>query len=346
MDIQNLLRFNIRNLKGYSSAREEFTGREGIFLDANENPFGTLNRYPDPYQKQLKKRISELKGISSEQMCLGNGSDELIDLIIRSFCNPKEDKMLCFAPSYGMYEVAAAIQDIECVQLKLNADFQLDAQIIAEALAMQNIKIMMLCSPNNPTGNCLSSDFIEQLLNNFRGIVVIDEAYIEFSKNSSWTQKLTQFPNLIVLQTLSKAWGLAAARVGIAFASAEIIQVLNKVKAPYNMSLLNQDAALKALKNVEAFKQNIQCILEQKERLIAALASNRLTEKIYPSDANFLLVKFKNAAQLFESLISQGIIVRNRTQVVENCLRISIGNPEETTTLINALKNEENTFFG
>ncbi|MFA6057715.1 MAG: histidinol-phosphate transaminase [Taibaiella sp.] len=334
-DLQKLLRKNIRNLQPYSSARSEYTGT-GIFLDANENPFGKLNRYPDPGQYLLKQKISEIKGIPPENIFIGNGSDEVIDLIIRIFCTPGIDKILTFTPTYGMYEVAAAINDIELLGLPLNKGFQIDIALLNKALDDEKLKIIFICSPNNPTGNCIDS--IEDILERFKGIVVLDEAYIDFAQRPSFINQLNKYPNLIVTQTLSKAWGLAAARIGIAYASVDIMNYLSKAKPPYNVSTLNQDAALQALNNIKTFETNKTMLLQQRILLKKQLAQLPIVKKIYPSDANFLLVETLDALKIYNALLKQNIIVRNRSHVVHNCIRISIGSPEENEQLINAMK--------
>jgi histidinol-phosphate aminotransferase len=334
-DLQKILRKNIRNLQPYSSARSEYTGT-GIFLDANENPFGKLNRYPDPGQSKLKQKISEIKGISIENVFIGNGSDEVIDLAIRIFCTPGTDKILTFTPTYGMYEVAAAINDIELLNVPLNKDFQIDTALLSKTISDEKLKIIFICSPNNPTGNCIDS--VEDILQRFKGIVLVDEAYIDFAQRPSFISKLNKYPNLIVIQTLSKAWGLAAARVGIAYASADIITYLDKAKPPYNVSTLNQDAALRALNDIGTFETNRTMLLRQKDLLTEELNQLPMVKKVYPSDANFLLVETTDALRIYKALLAQHIIVRNRNHVVQNCIRISIGTSEENRQLINAMK--------
>jgi histidinol-phosphate aminotransferase len=338
--IESLVRENIRALKPYSSARDEFSGLEGVFLDANENPFGTLNRYPDPYQKALKEKLSQLKSIPSKNIFIGNGSDEIIDLVFRIFCEPGIDKVITFSPTYGMYEVSAGINNIEVITVQLTTDFQIDfEEFYRQTEENQNIKIVFVCSPNNPTGNSL--DNIERLLQKSNAIVVVDEAYIDFSERSSLIEKLQNYPNLIVSQTFSKAFGLAAARVGVAYANEEIVALLNKVKPPYNVSALNQKAALEVVENFKLVQDRINLILSEKEQLINQLSKLDEVIKIYPSDANFLLVEFKNANQIYEKLIGHKIIVRNRNSIIKNCIRITVGTPEENKQLINTLKNKK-----
>lgn len=334
--LENIVRKNILQLKPYSSARDEFSGNNGIFLDANENPFGNLNRYPDPYQKELKQKLSTYRSIPTEHIFIGNGSDEVIDLAFRIFCTPGKDKALTFSPTYGMYDVSAAINEIALIKLPLNQSFQIDLQEFEKVLTIDNLKLIFICSPNNPTGN--SIDHIETLLQNFNGIVLVDEAYIDFSKHDSMLSKLNQYPNLIVAQTFSKAWGLASARVGIAYASESVISIFNKVKPPYNVGKLNQDAALAALANTAEFEKNKAIILEQKNWLEKELKSSPLIKKTYPSDANFILVETTDANSIYNQLVAQQVITRNRNSIVNGCLRITVGSPDENQQLINALK--------
>ena len=338
INIDNIVRPNILELKPYSSARDEFTGKEGIFLDANENPFGELNRYPDPYQNELKHKLAELKGVSTNNIFVGNGSDEVIDLAFRIFCSPGFDKALTFSPTYGMYDVSAAINNVELLKLPLNKEFQINLEKLEPYFNDNSIKLMFICSPNNPTGNLMNKNDIEFILNNFNGIVIIDEAYIDFAENGSLISLINSYNNLIVSQTFSKAWGLAAARVGTAYANEEIITLYNKVKPPYNVSKINQQAAIDALDNSSRFEKNLSLILAEKERLKTELEEIDLVKKIYPSDANFLLLKVDDANQIYSQLVNQQIITRNRTTQVTNCLRISVGTPEENDELLNALK--------
>lgn len=334
--LENIVRKNILNLKPYSSARDEFSGKNGIFLDANENPFGTLNRYPDPYQHELKKILSAYKSVPSENILIGNGSDEIIDLAFRIFCNPGKDKALTFSPTYGMYDVSAALNEVDLIKLPLNDSFQINLEELEKYLDIPNLKLIFICSPNNPSGNCI--DNIETILQKFNGIVLVDEAYIDFSKQESYLSKLKEYPNLIVSQTFSKAWGLAAARVGIAYANQPIISIFNKVKPPYNVSKLNQEAAIEALNNEVDFEKNKKIILEQKVWLAQSLMELPIIKKIYPSDANFLLVETTDANSIYNELVSQQVITRNRNSIVNNCIRITVGSPEENQQLINALK--------
>ncbi|WP_312823790.1 histidinol-phosphate transaminase [Epilithonimonas sp.] len=338
IDIKNLVRKNILNLKPYSSARDEFEGENGIFLDANENPYGELNRYPDPYQKKIKQKLDEINQIPTENIFLGNGSDEVIDLAFRIFCEPKKDKVLTFLPTYGMYEVSANINDVELINLDLNENFQIDLETLKPYLNDENFKIIFICSPNNPTGNSIKN--IKYILENFNGIVFIDEAYIDFSPEESFRNQIKNYPNLIVSQTFSKAWGMASVRVGIAYASEEIIKFYNKVKPPYNISQLNQDAILNTLndENINLVSENIKIILEEKKSLIQNLEKLDLVKKIFPSDANFILIAVDNADSVYQELVKKKVIIRNRNSVIKNCLRITVGSPEENQKLIENLQ--------
>lgn len=334
-EINNLVRRNILSLKPYSSARDEFSGTDGVFLDANENPFGELNRYPDPHQKELKKKLSELKAVPVSSVFVGNGSDEVIDLTFRIFCNPGKDKALIFTPTYGMYEVSAEINEVELIKVPLTVTFQIDFDALENYLVDESLKLIFICSPNNPTANSIEN--IEKVLQKFNGIVILDEAYIDFSKASSFLRKIDQYPNLIVMQTLSKAWGLAAARVGMAYSNELIISLFNKIKPPYNVSELNQRAALKALEDFEGFEKRKVVILEQRTWLQNQLTGLDAVLKIYPSDANFLLVEVTDANRIYNELVNQKVITRNRHSVVKNSIRITVGSPEENQTLVAAL---------
>lgn len=338
IDIKNLVRKNILSLKPYSSARDEFEGENGIFLDANENPFGELNRYPDPYQLKIKQKLSELNQIPTENIFLGNGSDEVIDLAFRIFCEPKKDKVLTFSPTYGMYEVSANINDVELINLELNEGFQIDLESLKPYFEDENLKIIFICSPNNPTGNSIKN--IKYILENFNGIVFIDEAYIDFSPEESFRNQIKNYSNLIVSQTFSKAWGMASVRVGIAYASEEIIKFYNKVKPPYNISQLNQDAILNTLNDekINQVSENIKIILEEKKSLIQNLEKLDLVKKIFPSDANFVLIEVDNANSVYQELVKKNVIIRNRNSVIKNCLRITVGSPEENLKLIETLQ--------
>ncbi len=331
-------------MTAYASARSEFKGSAEVFLDANENSFGSpitdanYSRYPDPLQLQLKAEIAKIKKVEAEHIFLGNGSDESIDLVIRAFCEPRLDNIIICPPTYGMYEVSANINDTAIQKIPLTVDFQLDLDSIAMAIDEQT-KIIFVCSPNNPTGNSLNYEDIEELLNNFNGIVVIDEAYINYSKQRSFLSDLKQYPNLIIIQTFSKAWGLAALRLGMAFADTSIIAILNKIKSPYNVNVLTQQKALEALENIDWVNEHIKLTVNERADLVKALTQFDSVLKIYPSDANFILVKFKNSNQVFQYLLSEGVIIRNRNTVVlcEDCLRITIGTMAENKQLVEKL---------
>ncbi|MDR0833470.1 MAG: histidinol-phosphate transaminase [Candidatus Symbiothrix sp.] len=339
-NLESLVRKNITALKPYACARHEFQGEASAYLDANENPYNSpCNRYPDPLQVDLKTEIAKLKHVRPAQIMIGNGSDEPIDLTYRIFCEPRVDNVVAMNPTYGMYEVAAGINDVEYRKVLLNTDFSLDADRLLAAVDTHT-KVIWLCSPNNPTGNLLNRDEIFKILTQFKGIVVIDEAYSDFSTGKSWLEELDNYPNLIVLHTFSKAWGLASMRCGLAFASEEIIAYFNKVKYPYNVSELTQMAVLEQLSGGDKFKNVwVKHILEEKEKLIEALKTVPVVKEIYPSDANFLLVKVTNATQIYNALVQKGIIVRNRTSLAlcENCIRITVGTPTENADLLNAL---------
>lgn len=346
-NLQNLLRKNIKELIPYSSARDEFKGEASVYLDANENSYGSplnesFNRYPDPLQFKVKKRLSEIKGVPPQNIFLGNGSDEAIDILFRAFCNPGSDNVITVPPTYGMYEVSANINDVEVRKIKLKTDFQLNMEGIAEAID-EHTKIIFICSPNNPTGNSINRDDIETILANFNGLVVIDEAYINYSRQKTFIQELTEYSNLVVLQTLSKAWGLAGLRVGMAFASEEIIEIFNKVKPPYNINEASQALALQALQNVEQVNSWIKETVAEREKLKSELNTIESVLTIYPSDANFILVKTIKPNEIYQFMVNRGIIVRDRSKVelCEGCLRITIGTPNENEILIEAFKNFE-----
>lgn len=346
-NLENILRKNIKELVPYSSARDEFKGEASVFLDANENAYGSplstnYNRYPDPLQYKVKKRLSEIKGVPPRNIFLGNGSDEAIDILFRAFCYPGKDNVITVPPTYGMYEVSANINDVEIRKINLLPDYQLNMEGIAEAID-ENTKIIFICSPNNPTGNSINREDIETILANFNGLVVIDEAYINYSRQKTFIQELTEYSNLVVLQTLSKAWGLAGLRVGMAFASEEIIEVFNKVKPPYNMNEASQELALAALQNVDQVNNWIKETVTEREKLRAELGQMSSVLSIYPSDANFILVKTENPTEIYQFFVERGIIVRDRSKVAlcEGCLRITIGTPQENTVLMEAFKNFE-----
>ncbi|OCX53587.1 histidinol-phosphate transaminase [Mucilaginibacter sp. PPCGB 2223] len=343
-DLNNILRENIKNLTPYSSARDEFQGEASVYLDANENAFGSpldeqYNRYPDPLQYNVKKRLSEIKGVPVCNIFLGNGSDEAIDILFRSFCNPGVDNVIIVPPTYGMYQVSANINDVEARKVHLTADYQLNLDGIAEAID-DRTKMIFVCSPNNPTGNSINREDVETLLANFNGIVVVDEAYINYSRQKTFIQELTEYGNLVVLQTLSKAWGLAGLRLGMAFASEEIIEVMNRVKPPYNINEATQQLVLRALQNVDQVNEWIKQTLIERDKLVLALKDFDFVLDIYPSDANFILVKTTDARGIYNHLVDRGIIVRDRSKVelCEGCLRITVGTPEENIALTERLK--------
>ncbi|HSB91914.1 MAG TPA: histidinol-phosphate transaminase [Flavitalea sp.] len=343
-DLNQLVRENIKTLQPYSSARDEFKGEANVFLDANENSYGSpltrwYNRYPDPLQWQVKEKISAIKGIPPANIFLGNGSDECIDLLIRAFCIPGTDNILICPPTYGMYEVSAAINDVKIKKVPLTTEFQLDLEAIEETVD-DFTKIIFLCSPNNPTANSLRREDIEIILNNYFGIVVIDEAYINFSASPTFSRDLADYPNLVVMQTLSKAWGLAALRVGMAFSSIEIIDILNRIKPPYNINQASQELVLKALDEVEQVNDMIREIVKQRSGLQQSLTGLKNVRVVYPSDANFLLVKIDHAREVYEALLSEGIVVRDRSKVIlcDDCLRITVGTEQENNLLVAALK--------
>jgi len=340
MEINKLVRPSILSLKGYSSARDEFSGNDATLLDANENPFPTkVNRYPDPYQRELKKKIAELKEVSIDQIFLGNGSDEAIDLIFRIFCEPGVDNIATVEPTYGMYQVSADINNIPVTRASLTSDFTLDSNEVLTKIS-ENTKIIFLCSPNNPSGNDLEASQINTIIENFKGIVVVDEAYIDFAEQPSFTKRLNDYQNLIVLQTFSKAWGMAGLRLGMAFASPQIIKLFNKVKPPYNVNTLTQQYAIEALSNVNEVTEKIRTLIKERTRLTDELEQLKIVKRVFPSAANFLLVRFENASEVFNYLTDLNIIVRDRSKVRygDNCLRITIGTEKENTELLNALK--------
>jgi histidinol-phosphate aminotransferase len=346
-DLNQLLRDNIRNLQLQASARDAFKGDATLFLNANENAFGSpvsgvdagsLNRYPDPLQVELKERLSKVKGVPAGNIFIGNGSDEVIDLLFRSFCNPGKDNVIVLPPARALYAVRAHIQDVEVREVALTNDFQPDAERISEAVD-ERTKLLFISSPNNPTGNSIEREDVEFILNNFEGIVVIDEAYINYSRQRSFISELTEYPNLVVVQTLSHAWGLAGVRVGMAYASDAIIAVLNTVKIPYNISAPAQELALSALNNIEQVNAWIRITVQERAKLTATLGQLLFVKKIYPSDANFLLVKMENAAAVYSYLTDHGIVVRDVSgkELCGECLRITVGTPEENERLIDVL---------
>jgi histidinol-phosphate aminotransferase len=344
-DLDKITRENIIRLKPYSSARDEYKGKEGIFLDANENTSGLIkgsnyNRYPDPLQLDLKEKIGKVKGLPIENIFVGNGSDEAIDILFRAFCEPGKDNVIVCPPTYGMYEVSANINDAIIKKVNLLPEtFQLDTENILKAID-ERTKLFFVCCPNNPSGNGVKWNDIKTILENFNGIVVLDEAYINFASYRSLIPELLNYPNLVILQTLSKAWGLAGLRVGLAFASQQIIDVFNKIKPPYNINAVSQQLSVKALDNIEEINSQIKATVSERNKLVKAFSEFSFLTKVYPSEANFILVKVNDAEKLYNYLASKQIIVRNRSKEVncENCLRITVGTEEENKTLIKALK--------
>jgi histidinol-phosphate aminotransferase len=343
-DLNNLVRENIKKLTPYSSARDEFKGSARIYLDANENSLGSpltkwYNRYPDPLQWEVKKKISSIKNVPAENILLGNGSDECIDLLIRAFCEPGDDNIVICPPTYGMYEVYGHINNVTVKAVPLTPAYQLNLDALQEAVD-QNTKLIFFCSPNNPTANSLIREDVEMVLNNFDGLVVLDEAYINFSRQRSFVPELKEYPNLVILQTFSKAWGLAALRLGMTLASEEIIGILNKIKPPYNINQATQELALKALENLDEVNAMIKAIVEEREKLVKELVQIPIVQKVHPSDANFVLVKVTDANGIYNYLKDKGTIVRNRSNVIlcEGCLRITIGTEKENEDMLEQLK--------
>ncbi len=343
-DLKGLIRPHLKDLVPYSSARDDYKGNDGVFLDANENPFGSItkenwNRYPDPYQYELKNKIGEIKRVSADRIFLGNGSDEPIDLLFRAFCEPGVDNVIINPPTYGMYKVSADINNVEVRETQLTNAFDLDVKSILDTVG-ERTKIVFICSPNNPTGNDVTLSRIEEVLKRFNGLVVVDEAYIDFTDRPSFIEKLNEYGNLIVLQTFSKAWGLAALRLGMAFCSQEILGVLNKIKAPYNLSGLTQRTVYNALENIETKDKMVDDILENRIQLKSDLECLGIVERVFPTNANFFLVKVRNASDVYRQLISKKIILRDRSKVVlcEDGIRITVGTKEENNALIQALK--------
>lgn len=342
MNLNELIRPSVKAMKPYSSARDEFKSQDEtlVFLDANESPFANgLNRYPDPQQQLLKNKLAALKEVESNQILLGNGSDEVLDLLFRAFCEPNQDAVLTLTPTYGMYGVLANLNAVEQQSVTLTADFQIDVEAVLNAI-QPNTKLLFVCSPNNPSGNIMNAKAIKQILDNFNGIVVIDEAYIDFTAARSWIEDLSAYPNLVVTQTLSKAYGLAGIRLGICYASSEIIAILNKIKPPYNINILTQKAALEVLSIGSSVQKQVQIILSERDALIKTFKSISWIETLFPTDANFILIRVDDANLRYAQLKQKGIIVRNRTNqpLCENCLRITVGTPEENIKLINVFK--------
>jgi histidinol-phosphate aminotransferase len=332
-ELKSIVRPNIWELMPYSSARDEFTGNEGVFLDANENPFGDRNRYPDPHQRELKKALSSRNNIPVDNIFIGNGSDEVIDLVYRIFCEPSRDSVIICPPTYGMYEVSANINNVNIIRIPLDDEFELNTDLILA----ESAKCIFICSPNNPTGNNLKN--IKEILDQFNGIVVVDEAYIDFSDSEGFMSTIDKYPNLIVMQTFSKAWALAKARVGVAYSNSDIIALMDKTKPPYNVSGFNQQEAINALLEPKKFEQRVDIILEQRNLLEKELYKLPFVKHIYPSDANFLLVKMSEASEIYKYLVSNKVIVRNRDTVIPGCIRITVGSPEENSRLIEVLQN-------
>ncbi len=338
--LKELVRPNIFTLKPYSSAREEFTGEASVYLDSNESPYNVpYNRYPDPHQKRLKERISKLKGVDPSQIFLGNGSDEPIDLLIKAFCKPNEDNLISIEPTYGMYQVAADINNIAVKRVPLTVRFELDTNALLQA-ADNHSKLLFICSPNNPTGNSFKHNEMIELINAFDGIVVLDEAYIDFSSQPSLLAYLHKLPNLVILQTFSKAWALAGLRLGMAFASPEIIAILNKIKYPYNINILTQEKVLEMLKNSDTTAQWVKITIDERQKMRAELEKLTIITEIYPSEANFLLIRTPKANDLYSYLVNHKIIVRNRSNIAlcNNCIRITIGSTAENQQLLRAIK--------
>ncbi|PZD76665.1 histidinol-phosphate transaminase [Mesonia sp. K7] len=341
-NIENHIRPHLMKMKPYSSARDEYKDfdKEMVFLDANENPFETAyNRYPDPQQQKLKKLLSQHKNVEVNQILLGNGSDEVLDLIFRAFCEPSKDNIITLPPTYGMYSVLANLNNIVVRETLLDKDFQPSTEAVLE-ITDSNTKLLIICSPNNPTGNLISVEHILKLLKEFKGLVVIDEAYIDFSPQESWISKLNEFPNLIITQTFSKAYGLAGLRLGVCYASQEIITVLNKIKPPYNVNQLTQKLAIKRLQNNQNIKEEITLINQEKKRLLKVLGETSFIQKVFPTQANFILIKVDDAQKRYDQFIENGIVVRNRNSqpLCENCLRLSIGTPVENKKLLHIIK--------
>jgi histidinol-phosphate aminotransferase len=338
-DLKKLVRENVKKLTPYSCARDEYQGREGIFLDANENPFGSLNRYPDPYQKELKATISRIKSVPVNKIFLGNGSDEIIDLCFRIFCRPETDMALTFSPTYGMYEVSASVNDIQIIKIPLDEKFRIDFNKVKPWLSEKKLKLILICSPNNPTGNSMNRDAVLKIIKGFKGIVLADEAYIDFADEKSLKDNLDLYPNLIVMQTFSKAFGMASVRIGMAFTSAEIVRWFNKMKPPYNISTINQETVMRRIRRIDLYGEQVRKIKSERRRLSDELKRLSVIREVYPSDANFILVKVRDAGKIYDYLVSRGIIVRNRSSMIDNCLRITVGTKTENNKLLKALKN-------
>jgi len=338
-DIDKLTRENIRRLKPYRSARDEYKGEAQVWLDANENPFESgLNRYPDPMQRALKEKISAIKKVDPQNIFLGNGSDEAIDLLMRAFCVPGRDRIMLFPPTYGMYTVSAAINDVALAEVPLDDSFQISLEKVVPLLADERLKMVFICSPNNPTGNLIPAEQIRTLAQNFHGLVVVDEAYIDFARTGGMLPHLKEIPNMVVLQTFSKAWGMAGIRLGMAFAGQAVIAVLNKIKPPYNVNGLTQKAALTKLDRLSGKAEEIRSMIRERDRLQRELQKLPPVLRVFPSDANFLLVRFTDAGRIYRQLAQKGVVVRDRSKVVPGCLRISVGTEKENQRLLDELK--------
>jgi len=342
-NLKNIIRPNILKLQPYTSARDEFKGDASVFIDANENSLGSVctgnfNRYPDPLQLSLKKKIANIKNIKPEQIFLGNGSDEAIDLLFKAFCEPKKNNTLIFPPTYGMYKVLANINDIPIKEVNLNKNFSLPVDKALKEVD-NNTNLIFICSPNNPTGNLIERESIIKILNSFNGLVIVDEAYIDFALTESIVSEINNYPNLVVLQTFSKAWGMAGLRLGMAISNKNTIQVLNNIKYPYNVNIITQEYAEKAINNIEQKNNMVKTIIDEREKLINGIKNIKTIEKIYPTDANFVLIKIKNATEIYNKLISKGIVIRNRSNIAlcDSCLRITVGTNIENNLLLNEL---------
>ncbi len=338
-NLNEIVRNNIKNLKPYSSARDDFSGEANVWIDANENPFNTgVNRYPDPHQRELKEMLSQIKGVKPENVFVGNGSDEIIDLLYRIVCEPGKANVVVMPPTYGMYAVSAEVNDVNIKRVFLKQDFTVDVNAVLEAVDV-NTRLIFICSPNNPTGTLVPRDIVETIASKFDGLVVVDEAYIDFAPAESAVSLIDRYPNIFVMQTLSKAWGLAGARVGVGIGSKELLAVMDKVKAPYNVNIISQQIALNTLSDMSSFNIKVETILEQREWLSGELAKLDIVEKVYPSAANFLLVRFKYMADVFQFLMDCGIVTRDRSKEkwCDGCIRITVGTPEENEILVGAL---------
>lgn len=338
-NLNNILRENIKRLKPYSSARDDFSGEANVWIDANENPFNTgVNRYPDPHQRELKACLAQIKGVKPENVFIGNGSDEIIDLLYRVTCDPGKANAIVMPPTYGMYAVSAEINDVAINKVFLREDFSVDTEAVLASIN-DNTRLIFICSPNNPTGNLVPIDVIDKIASKFDGLVVVDEAYIDFTSSESAVSLIDRYPNIFVMQTLSKAWGLAGARVGVGIGSKELLTVMDKVKAPYNVNILSQQVALNSLSDIDAFKTKVDIIIEQRDWLSEQLSKLDIVKKVYPSDANFLLVKFKYTQDVFKFLLDCGIVARDRSKEkwCDGCIRITLGTPDENELLVSAL---------